>query len=66
MILVSVLFLRCITHVNPCGFRLFVSENSRIFQGDAETRLTLEDHAFIMKFALHSELSKSAKSERSE
>ena len=36
-------------------FFLFVSENSRIFQGDTELQLTLEDLVFKMKLALHSE-----------
>ena len=45
-----------------CFFFLFVSENSRIFQGDTEPQLTLADNVFKMKFALHSELSMSANS----
>ena len=40
-----------------------VSENSRIFQGDAEPQLNLADHVFKMEFALHSELFISATSE---
>ena len=42
----SLLFLRCPSHVNLGGFFLFVSENGRIFQGDAEPQLTPADHAF--------------------
>ena len=52
----------------PCTslwFLLFVSENSKIFQGDVELQLTLADHVFKLKFALQSELSMSANSERS-
>ena len=41
------------------------SENSRIFQGDAEPKPTLADHVFKMKFAFHSQLSMSANSKRS-
>ena len=43
------------TATTPRTSCLFVSENSRIFQGDAEPQLTLADHVFKMKFALHSE-----------
>ena len=60
-----ILFLRCPSHVDLCGFLLFVSENSRIFQGDAEPRLTLADDVVKMKFALHWELSMLANSRRS-
>ena len=60
-----VIFLRCPSHADLCGFLLIVSENSRIFQGDAEPRLTLADHVVKMKFALHWELSMSANSRRS-
>ena len=64
-ILVPLLFLRCPSHRHLYGFRLFVSENSIIFQGYEEPQLTVADHAFKMKFALHSELSMSANSKRS-
>ena len=62
---VSLLFLRCPSHVHLCGFLPFVSDNSRTFQGYAEPQLTLADNVFKMKFALHSELSMSANPKRS-
>ena len=51
----------------PCTFGWFsslVSENTRILQSDAEPQLTLADHVFKVKFALHSKLSMSANLER--
>ena len=44
-----------LSHVQLCSFLLFVSENSGIFLGDAQLQLTLVDHVFKVKFALHSE-----------
>ena len=61
-ILVSLLFSRCPSTAHLSGFLLLLSENSRIFQGDAEPKPTLADHVFKMKLALHSQLSMSANS----
>ena len=60
--LVSLLFLTCLSYAHLCEFPLLAYENSRIFQRDTEPQVTLEDHVFKIKFALHSELSVSANS----
>ena len=46
LILASLLFLRCPSHVNLFGLLPFAPENSRIFQGDVVPQLTLADICF--------------------
>ena len=44
--------------VHLFGSFFLSKKNSRIFQGGEELQLTLTDHVFKMKSALHSELSR--------
>ena len=49
----SLFHLRFPCHAHLYRFSLFVSENSRILQGDAEPQITLADLVFKMRFAFH-------------